>query len=115
MWYHIGLSKIDNIVNGNDNMKENTSFVLRDPAGRETSVFAGRQPRQAALKAANRIGGTRDKPVEIRLRERGTKKVHIFKGWKELVLAPKNKPDWMPDKINKPFVKKVGIEKIEKL
>jgi hypothetical protein len=101
-------------VNG-ESMKETKSFVLRDPAGTETSVFAGRQPRQAALKAANRIGGTRDKPVEIRLRERGTKKVHIFKGWKELVPAPKNKPDWMPDKINKPFVKKVGIEKIEKL
>jgi hypothetical protein len=29
--------------------------------------------------------------------------------------APKNKPDWMPDKINKPFVKKVGIEKLDKL
>ncbi len=96
-------------------MREIKNFVLKDTSGAETSVFAGRQPRQAALKAANRIGGTRDRPVEIKLRERGTKKVHIFKGWKELVLAPKNKPDWMPDKINKPFVKKVGIEKIEKL
>ncbi len=96
-------------------MREIKNFVLKDTSGAETSVFSGRQPRQAALKAANRIGGTRDKPVEIKLRERGTKKVHIFKGWKELVPAPKNKPDWMPDKINKPFVKKVGIEKIEKL
>ncbi len=102
--------KINKLING-ESMKEIKSFVLRDTAGTETSVFAGRQPRQAALKAANRIGGTRDKPVEIRLRERGTKKVHIFKGWKELVPAPKNKPDWMPEKINKPFVKKVGIEK----
>ncbi len=96
-------------------MREIKSFVLRDTAGTETSIFTGCQPRHAALKAANRIGGTRDKPMEIRLRERRTKKVHIFKGWKELVPAPKNKPDWLPDKINKPFVKKVGTEKIGKL
>jgi hypothetical protein len=75
------------------------------------SVFTDRQLRQAALKAANRIGGTNDKPAEIRLRERGTKKVHILMGRKELVQAPKIKPDWMPDKINKPLVKKLELRK----
>lgn len=94
-------------------MAETKNFVLVNRDGSESSVFSGRQPRQAALKAANRIGGTKNKPVEIRLRERGTKKIHIFKGWKELVNAPKNKPAWMPDKINKPFVKKTGTEKVE--
>jgi hypothetical protein len=94
-------------------MAETKNFVLRSKSGTETSVFTGKQPRQAALKAANRIGGTKSNPVEIRLRERGTKKVHIFKGWKEIVSAPKNKPAWMPDKINKPFVKKAGIEKLD--
>ncbi len=94
-------------------MAETKNFVLRSKDGTETSVFTGKQPRQAALKAANRIGGTKSNPVEIRLRERGTKKVHIFKGWKEVVGAPKNKPAWMPDKINKPFVKKAGIEKLD--
>ena len=94
-------------------MAEIKNFVLRSKNGTETSVFTGKQPRQAALKAANRIGGTKSKPVEIRLRERGTKKIHIFKGWKEIVSAPKNKPAWMPDKINKPFVKKAGIEKLD--
>lgn len=94
-------------------MEETKNFVLRSKSGTETSVFTGKQPRQAALKAANRIGGTKSKPAEIRLRERGTKKVHIFKGWKEIVSAPKNKPAWMPDKINKPFVKKAGIEKLD--
>lgn len=93
------------------NMAETKNFVLIGKDGRETSVFTGRQPRQAALKAANRIGGTKNNPVQIRLRERGTKKVHIFQSWKELVSAPRNKPAWMPDKINKPFVKKIGIEK----
>ncbi len=98
-----------------DNMAEIKNFILRNKNGSEDGVFTGRQPRQAALKAAHRFGGSKDKPVEIRLRERGTKKIHIFKGWKEMINAPKNKPAWMPDKINKPFVKKVGIEKLEKL
>ncbi len=91
------------------------SFVLRNKNGKETGIFTGNQPRQAALKAANRSSGTKSKPVEIRLRERGTKKVHIFKGWKLLIPAPKNKPAWMPAKINKPNVKKAGIEKLKRL
>jgi len=91
------------------------NFVLREKNGKETGVFTGNQPRQAALKAANRSKGTKGKPVELRLRERGSKKVHIFKGWKELVSAPKNKPAWMPAKINKPNVKKVGSEKLTKV
>ncbi|MGD0954815.1 MAG: non-histone chromosomal MC1 family protein [Methanotrichaceae archaeon] len=48
------------------------NFALRDAKGKEDGVFTGKSPRQAALKAANR--GVKD----IRLRERGTKKVHIF-------------------------------------
>jgi hypothetical protein len=96
-------------------MSDVRNFVLREKDGTETGVFTGKQPRQAALKAANRFGGTKSKPVEIRLRERGTKKVHVYKAWKEQVPAPENKPDWMPDKINKPFVKKIGIETIDKI
>jgi hypothetical protein len=65
---------------------------LRDEEGNEHGVFTGKQPRQAALKAANK---------------------GIFKGWKEIIDAPKNKPSWMPDKINKPFVKKEKVETIE--
>ena len=78
-----------------------------------TVSFDGVQPRQAALKAANKGNGTKKKPEIIRLRERGTKKVHVFKGWKELIDAPKNKPAWMPEKINKPFVKKEKVETLE--
>jgi hypothetical protein len=90
-------------------------FILREKNGKEAGVFTGNQPRQAALKAANRSKGTKTKPVEIRLRERGTKKVHIYRGWKETVSAPKNKPKWMPDNIDKPNVEKVGIEKLDKI
>jgi len=83
-------------------------FALR-VGDKEVALFSGRQPRQAALKAANR-GYT-----DIRLRERGTKKVHIFKGGRKLVDAPANRPPWLPEKINKPWVKKVGIEKLDKI
>ncbi|WP_462272898.1 non-histone chromosomal MC1 family protein [Methanohalophilus sp.] len=96
---------------------EPRNFVLRDEKGNEHGVFTGKQPRQAALKVANRGKGTKNNPDKIMLRERGTKKVHIFYGWKQEVDAPKNKPDWMPDKINKPFVKKEkpGIIKLEQV
>ena len=103
------------IVVGVINMSEIRNFVLRDKKGRETGVFTGNQPRQAALKAANRSKGTKSKPIEVRLRERGSKKIHVYKAWKEMVAAPKNKPSWMPDKINKPNVKKVGVEQLDKI
>jgi len=95
------------------NISDTRNFVLRDEEGNEHGVFTGKQPRQAALKAANKGNGTKKNPEIIRLRERGTKKIHVFKGWKEVVKAPENKPAWMPDKINKPFVKKEKIETIE--
>jgi len=61
------------------------------------------------LKAANR--GITD----IRLRERGTKKVHIFSGERVQVTKPKGAPAWMPEKIWKPKVKKMGVEKLDEL
>ena len=85
------------------------NFALRDAKGNEIGIFSGKQPRQAALKAANR--GVKD----IRLRERGTKKVHIFTGERKQVKKPANAPTWMPAKIWKPQVKKVGVEKLEEL
>ena len=90
-------------------MAEKRYFVLRTKDGKESGVFSGRQPRQAALKAANR------NVTDIRLRERGTKKVHIYKGARSQVSAPANAPDWMPAKVWKPSVNKVGIEYLKKL
>jgi hypothetical protein len=87
--------------------KEMRNFALRDKDGNEIGVFTGKQPRLAALKAANR-GHT-----DIRLRERGTKKVHIFTGERVQVDKPKGAPEWMPDKIWKPMVKKISMEKLE--
>jgi hypothetical protein len=96
-------------------MTETRNFVLRDKKGNEHGVFTGKQPRQAALKAANRGKGTKKKPELIILRERGTKKLHQYEGWREEVSAPKNKPSWMPDKIKKPNVKKIQIEIVDKI
>lgn len=82
-------------------------FVLRK-SGRDTNqVFTGYQPRQAALKAATR--GITD----IVLRERGTKKEHIFRGSRSKVTAPSNAPDWMPSKIWKSNVQKKGIRHLK--
>jgi hypothetical protein len=90
-------------------MIEKRNFALRDQDGNEIGVFSGKQPRQAALKAANR--GITD----IRLRERGTKKVHLFLGERIQVAKPANAPAWMPANIWKPNVKKLGVETLEEL
>ncbi len=89
--------------------KETRNFALRDKDGNEIAVFTGKAPRQAALKAANR--GYKD----IKLRERGTKKVHVFTGERKQVKKPKNAPAWMPAKIWMPQVKKVGMETLDKI
>ena len=59
------------------------------------------------MKAANR--GHK----EIRLRERGTKKVHVFTVERFQVKKPAGAPAWMPNKIWRPNEKKVGVEKVE--
>lgn len=92
-------------------MSEVKNYVIVGKDGTEGGVFTGRQPRQAALKAANDGKGTKDNPETIRLRERGTKKIHIFKGYNAIVDAPAKRPAWMKPQIKKPFVEKVGIEK----
>jgi len=83
-------------------------------AGRRVSIFTGRQPRQAALKAATR--GLKD----IRLRERGrrnkdgTYTIHIFKGNRKKVSVAAE-VDWLPKSVWKPVVKKVKVERVNKL
>ena len=71
-----------------------------------TEFSLEKQPRQAALKAANRGTGTKSKPEIIRLRERGTKKVHVFKAWKELVPAPKTSLNGCRRKLVNPLSRK---------
>jgi len=82
---------------------------------REVATFTGRQPRQAALKAATR-GHT-----DIRLRERGrrnrdgTHTIHVFRGSRKKVSVPESsRVSWLPSTVWKPVVKKVGIERVKK-
>ncbi|WP_248895911.1 non-histone chromosomal MC1 family protein [Haloplanus halobius] len=94
------------------------NFVMRED-GEEDSVFSGNMPRQAALKAARRLepedseDAAEEDAEEIRLREKGTDKVHIFEAWAWEEEAPEDKPDWMGAEITKGNVSKKGIEHIE--
>ena len=93
------------------------NFALREQSGEETSVFSGNTPRQAALKAARRLepGSSESSAdrVDLRLREKGTDKVHIYEGWAWEETAPDDKPDWMPQNITEANVSKQGIEHLD--
>lgn len=65
-------------------------------------VLSARQPRQAALKAAS-MGHT-----HIELRERGTKKVHVYQGQRVRVSIPEGTP-WGATEAWRPKVKKIKI------
>ena len=87
--------------------KKKKNFVLMKSGKDTNTVFSSAQPRGAALKAASR-GHT-----DIKLRERGTKRVHVFTGGRERVDAPGNRPSWLPSQVWKPKVKKQGVEHIK--
>jgi hypothetical protein len=95
------------------------NFALRETTGGETSVFSGRTPRQAALKAARRLdpadGEQNAQRHDLRLREKGTQKVHIYEGWAWEQEAPNDKPDWMPGTITEANVSKQGIEHLQEI
>ncbi|PSQ15603.1 chromosomal protein MC1 [Halobacteriales archaeon QS_8_69_26] len=93
------------------------NFALREDQGDESSVFSGNTPRQAALKAARRLepapSESQADKEEIRLREKGTDKVHIYDGWAWEEEAPDDSPDWMPPEITEANVSKKGIEHLD--
>lgn len=99
--------------------KDKRNFALRTQNGDETSVFSGGTPRQAALKAARRLDPASSEDTanreELRLREKGTQKVHIYEGWSWVETAPDDKPDWMPGDITKGNVSKQGVEHLEEI
>ncbi|GAB3691955.1 non-histone chromosomal MC1 family protein [Salinarchaeum chitinilyticum] len=92
------------------------NFALRD-GGDESSVFSGNTPRQAALKAARRLepapSESAANETELRLREKGTDKVHIYDGWAWEEEAPDDSPNWMPGDITEANVSKKGIEHLD--
>lgn len=88
--------------------REKRNFGLINEKGEEIGTYTGAQPRDAALKVANR-GIT-----NIVLREKGTKKLHYFIGKRELVPVPKNAPAWIQKaaKANKGKIYKANVEKV---
>ena len=87
-------------------------YILKQ--GRHVSIFTGRQPRQAALKAATR--GHKD----IKIRERGrrnkdgTYSIHVFKGSRKKVsVSPE--VDWLPTSVWKPVVRKVKVDRVRSI
>jgi len=93
------------------------NFVLREEGDTETSVFSGSTPRQAALKAARRLEPASSEETgektEIRLRERGTDKVHIYEGWAWKESSDDDAPEWLGDEVTKANVSKQGIEHLD--
>ena len=74
-------------------MGDKKYFVLMK-GGKDTSqVFASRQPRGA---------------TDIHLRERGTKRVHVFKGWTTMVKPPASAPAWLK---KAGMIKKANVKK----
>jgi transposase len=94
-------------------------FALREN-GEETSVFTGKQPRQAALKAARRLDPKSSKgeaiasSERIRLREYGTIKIHVYESqtWEES--TTEDDPEWLGDRVTRANVEKVGVETVTK-
>jgi len=91
------------------------TYVLRSKSKDSERVFTGSSPRQAALKAATR------NIADIRLRERGRRNadrsysVHVFKGSRKKVKSPANRPSWLPAMVWKPVVRKVKVNRINKI
>jgi hypothetical protein len=86
--------------------KEKKYFVLLENGEDTNHVFSNAQPRGAALKAAA-LGYT-----DIKLRERGTKRIHVFVGEVKEVDAPVKRPKWLPARVKKASVQKQGVEKL---
>jgi len=89
-------------------------YILKK--GRNVSIYTGRSPRQAALKAATR--GVTD----IKLRERGrrnrdrTYSIHVFRGSRQKVtVSSENRPEWLPNRVWKPRVQKQRVERLKRI
>lgn len=96
-------------------MAEKKTFGLINEKGVEVGIYTGVVPRQAALKAAN------DGKTLIILREKGTKKLHYFKGNRVLVPVNATAPAWIKAKAEKnngkvwhAIAEKQGTGKLEK-
>ena len=93
------------------------NFALRESDGSESSVFSGNYPRQAAMKAARQLNPASSETDAdrhgLRLRERGTDKLHVYEGWAWEEDAPEDGPDWLSGTITQANVAKQGIDYLD--
>lgn len=95
--------------------KGKRTFVLVNSDGTETGAYTGTQPAQAAKKAIKEVAKELNVPVTIRIRARGEKRIHVFRGHVSMDIAPENRPSWMPAVVKTAHVAKVGVEKVDKI
>jgi len=89
--------------------KEMRNFALRDRTAMRSEFSRANHPARRPSKQPTEATRT------SKLRERGTKKLHVFTGERVQVDKPRVlRPGWK-DKIWKPIVKKVGVEKLEEV
>ena len=84
--------------------------LLKDDYSDTNHIFRSRQPRGAALKATTKLCKKKENCKKtIRLRERGTKTVHVYRGHR---VKLKNPTEWQ--RVNNiklvSKVKKLGVE-----
>lgn len=87
----------------------------------EKHVFSGKQPRDAALKAATRFGkkGRMDEKIELREHGRrnqdGSYSLHQFKVGYEEKPAPASAPSWVGKTVKEPKAKKLGVKRVKEI
>ncbi len=78
--------------------KENRYFVRVDEEGNEMGLYKSKKPRDAAIKAVKINSNPGDKGI-IRLRERGTSVIKVYKFEVTAATRPEDAPCHLPEKL----------------
>lgn len=87
----------------------------------EKHVFSGKQPRDAALKAATRFGKKGKMKETVELREHGIQNkdgsysLHRFRIGYEVKPAPASAPSWLGKKVKEAKAKKLGVKRVREI
>jgi hypothetical protein len=87
--------------------KENRYFVRIDEEGNEIGLYKSKKPRDAAIKAVRVNSYPGDKGV-IRLRERGTSVVKVYKFEVTAAPRPEDAPSHLPEKLREVKLQYLG-------
>ena len=97
-------TKINSIDKDSNSISKKKQYILLDKDLEDTnSIFTGHKPSTAAKKVA-----TRGHKL-IRLRQKGTKRVHIYRGKYKFQKKTKSHPKWLKDEIKIGQVTKIQM------